>query len=216
MLSRRRLIMTGWGVGVTTVLGAFSRPIRASQRLAPTPGQPSGPFYPTVVPSEHDNDLVQVAGAPEAAGQIVHVIGAVSDVEGAAIAGARVEIWQCDAHGVYHHIGDRRRGAADPGFQGYGLAVTDAGGGFRFRTIHPVPYPGRTPHIHVMVSGAGIHRLVTQLYVAGLPSNARDALFSRLDPDAQARLLVEFKPAPELEPGALAGRFDIVVEPDAR
>ena len=212
MASRRRFLATGLFIGAAALVGPVGVRARAGQRLAPTPAQPTGPFYPVSLPAEHDADLVRVAGAPEAAGQIVHLLGTVRDVEGATISRARVEIWQCDANGRYHHPGDRGAATTDPGFQGFGVATTDSAGAYRFRTIQPVPYPGRTPHIHVMVSGAGIRRLVTQLYVVGAPDNARDGLFARLDPSAQARLLVGFEPASGLEPGALAGRFDIVVE----
>ncbi len=180
--------------------------------LEPTPAQPAGPFYPASKPPELDADLVSVAGKPHALGQIALVSGRVLGTDGAPRAGALIEIWQCDFGGRYHHIDDEQEGLPDPGFQGYGAALTDAEGSYRFRTIQPVPYAGRTPHIHVMVSAVGIHRLVTQLYVVGAPSNARDGLFSRLAPDEQRRLLVDFQPAPGTEPGARAGHFDIVVE----
>lgn len=216
MISRRRVLSTGFRAGLSTlVVPPLIGRAWAAQPLIRTPSQPAGPFYPAVLPAEHDADLAKVADAANAIGQIVQLDGTVRGLDGAPISGARVEIWQCDAVGVYHHVGDGAEDAADPGFQGYGQAETDQAGAYRFRTIHPVPYPGRTPHIHVMVSGPGVRRLVTQLYVAGLASNARDFLFSRLDAAAQARLLVDFQPAPEVEPGALAGRFDLVVERSA-
>ncbi len=90
--------------------------------------------------------------------------------------------------------------------------VTDAAGGYRFRTIRPVPYPGRTPHIHFAVSGAGLARLTTQMYVAGEPGNERDGVLMGVrDPAARARLIVPLVPAPDAEPNALAGTFDIVL-----
>ena len=99
---------------------------------------------------------------------------------------------------------------ADENFQGYGQTISDAAGGYRFRTIRPVPYPGRTPHIHFAVSGPGFPRFVTQMYVAGEPQNERDGvLMSVPDPDARARLIVPLEPA--AEPGALAATFDIVL-----
>lgn len=214
MLSRRRMIQAGLAGGAAALLGAaLGRPVAAGSRLAPTPTQSLGPFYPDSLPIEYDNDLVRVAGGGDAAGRIVHLLGTVRRTDGAAVAGARVEIWQCDAEGVYHH--PRAGSSADPAFQGYGVTPTGLDGSYRFRTIHPVPYTGRTPHIHVMVSAPGIRRLVTQLYVEGEPGNARDFLFGRLSSEQQAMLLVAFRPAPEIEPGALAGSFDIVVEPEA-
>jgi protocatechuate 3,4-dioxygenase beta subunit len=110
------------------------------------------------------------------------------------MAGARIEIWQCDANGVYLHPGDRRRGSRDAGFQGFGHAMADAAGRFAFRTIVPVPYPGRTPHIHVKVLHGGRDRLTTQLYRAGHPHNRSDFLFRRLEPDERRRVSMAIRP----------------------
>jgi len=215
MLSRRQLVRGGIAAASAALLWTPARPGRSATLLAPTPRQPTGPFYPVSLPLEHDNDLVRVAGQSIAPGDIVHVEGTVRTTAGEAVAGARVEIWQCDAGGHYHHPGDRGGTAADPRFQGYGATDTAGTGAYSFRTLHPVPYTGRTPHIHVMVNAPGIRRLVTQLYVAGAPGNERDGLFSRLDATEQARLLVSFERADDIEPAARRGRFDIVVEPDS-
>jgi protocatechuate 3,4-dioxygenase beta subunit len=89
--------------------------------------------------------------------------------------------------------------------------VTTDDGSYRFRTIRPVPYPGRTPHIHFAIMAPGRPRLVTQMYVAGEPGNARDGVYLAIrDPAARARVTVALDPAQE--PDALAGRFDIVLE----
>ena len=76
-----------------------------------------------------------------------------------------------------------------------------------------MPYPGRTPHIHFAVAGPGIERLTTQMYVAGEDLNARDGLLNRVrDEAARRRLIVALEAAPDIEDGALAGRFDIVLD----
>jgi hypothetical protein len=73
-----------------------------------------------------------------------------------------------NGHGPSERVRDDRADAPlDDNFQGYGQTVTDETGGYRFRTIRPVPYPGRTPHIHFAVSGAGLPPFVTRMYVAG-------------------------------------------------
>lgn len=184
----------------------------AAETLIPTPRQSEGPFYPRHFPLDADADLVQIAGrSGRAKGQVTYLSGTVVSESGAAIAGADVEIWQCDANGVYHYIGSLPPDA-DPDFQGYGRARTDAAGAFRFRTIRPVPYPGRTPHIHVIVSGRGMPRLTTQLYVAGEPLNARDGLLNGItDAAARRSLMMDLVAASDIEPGALIAKPRIVL-----
>jgi protocatechuate 3,4-dioxygenase beta subunit len=182
--------------------------------LPPTPRQTAGPFYPLSIPADSDNDLVQVSGHNGAAkGTVSYVSGHILDPDGRPLSAARVEIWQCDTNGRYHYIRDERADTPlDENFQGYGQTVTDEKGGYRFRTIRPVPYPGRTPHIHFAVSGPGLARFTTQMYIAGEPLNERDGVLRDVrDPAARARLIVPLRPAPELEANALAGTFDIVI-----
>lgn len=213
--TRRRVIRAGLSaVGLALVGVPIS--IEAAQLLR-TPRQSRGPFYPTRLPLERDNDLVAVAGrANRAKGEIANVIGRLLDERGRPVPSARVEIWQCDANGRYRHPGDRRDVPLDPSFQGYGQFITGADGGYRFRTIKPVPYPGRAPHIHFAISGPDFEPLITQMYAAGAPENETDVLLNGI-PDAAARqrLIVPF----EREPGQsveLVARFDIVLAADGR
>jgi protocatechuate 3,4-dioxygenase beta subunit len=214
-IDRRRLLATVGGAGALVALTA--RAAVGAGALLPTPAQATGPFYPPTLPLDADADLVQVAGqAQRASGTILHLGGRILDANGRAVGGARVEIWQCDAFGVYHHPGDRR-GPAEPQFQGFGHALADAEGGYRFRTIVPVAYPGRTPHIHFRVVVPGGHPLTTQMYFAGEPLNDGDFLYRRLG-ERRADVTVLLVPAPELEPSAKTGAkragFDIVLGPD--
>jgi protocatechuate 3,4-dioxygenase beta subunit len=127
------------------------------------------------------------------------------DREGRPRAGSRVEIWQCDARGEYHHVGEPEARAIRD-FQGFGAVTTDAEGRYRFRTIKPVPYPGRTPHIHFTVVEGGKRRLTSQMFVEGEPGNERDGLYRHLGKDAR---LVTMKLA---DAGAsLRGSLDIVL-----
>ena len=179
-LNRRRLLATLAGVLVTT-------PGLAGSRLLATPPQSAGPFYPLELPLDDDNDLTQVAGRDAvAAGRVTELTGRVQDLDGRPISDARIEIWQCDANGRYRHPGERGPALRDENFQGYGHTVTDGSGRYRFRTIRPVPYPGRTPHIHVAVRLRGVEPFVTQLYVADEPLNADDFLYRRIPVEQRA------------------------------
>jgi protocatechuate 3,4-dioxygenase, beta subunit len=210
-LGRRRFLLGGVAsAGLLTLPGGAS--VKAAD-LVPTPRQSAGPFYPTAFPSDADNDLVVLRGAEaKAEGVVTHVMGRVLGRDGRPISGATVEIWQCDARGRYLHPGDRGAAPRDGAFQGYGRAAAGADGGYRFRTIRPVAYPGRTPHIHFAVTTPDRRELVTQMYVAGEPLNERDGLYRSI-PDARGRaaVTVRLEKAGGIEPGALAGTFDIVL-----
>ncbi len=167
-----------------------------ARALSLTPSAMEGPFYPTSSMrfDDVDNDLVKVEGAVKAAGgEVIQLNGRLVDSDGDAIANATVEIWQCDATGRYLHSADRRSEPRDAGFQGFGRAQTDSDGRFNFRTIKPVPYPGRTPHIHVKVIDQGFELLTSQLYLDGHPGNARDFLYQRMSTEQQQRVSMRFE-----------------------
>ena len=180
--------------------------------LAPTPGQTIGPFYPSVLPEDRDGDLVVVKGrdAP-AEGTVLHLIGRVMDTDGKPVPDALVEIWQADAYGRYLLPKDSAPGRRDPNFQGYGQVRTDATGVYRFRTIRPVPYESRPPHIHFQVTHPRFRTLVTQMYVVGDSSREDAAAFG--GGAVRKALSVTLIPGDGAEPGALAARFDIVLVP---
>lgn len=182
-----------------------------AERLRPTPRQTAGPFYPVESPLDDDNDLVQVSGREGLAnGEITHLNGHILDLNGEPLKGLRVEIWQCDANGRYRHPYDRGGLPRDENFQGFGHTIADSEGRYRFRTIRPVPYPGRTPHIHMAVFPHGAPPFITQLYVAGEPRNERDFLYVRVPADKRPLLTAEFLPS-QAEGARLSASFDIVL-----
>jgi protocatechuate 3,4-dioxygenase, beta subunit len=210
VLRRRELLLGASAVALATSLPTA---MAQSSGLVVTPGQTEGPFYPVTFPADMDNDLVRVQGQQaQALGQVTHLSGRVLNKRGEPVRGAMVEIWQCDANGIYNHPrqpGLQRRDAA---FQGYGRTEA-ADGGYTFRTIRPVAYPGRTPHIHFKVHAPGAGRLTTQMYFAGEPQNATDGVLSRIrNARARASVIVRLDAADAIEPGALKGRFDIVLD----
>jgi protocatechuate 3,4-dioxygenase, beta subunit len=206
-----RLARRGLLIGAAALAGLEPRAALAA--LLATPAQTPGPFYPKKLPLDADNDLVRIAGhTREAAGTITHLFGRVLDTDGRGIASARIEIWQCDSKGHYHHVDDGDARQLDPDFQGYGKTLSAGDGSYRFRTIRPVAYPGRTPHIHFKVATAGSH-LTSQFYIAGEAQNERDFVYREAARSAQQRERIEMRlqPASGLEPGALATSMDIVV-----
>jgi protocatechuate 3,4-dioxygenase beta subunit len=211
ILRRREML-----VGATAAVMASTLPEATAARsgLIVTPGQTEGPFYPTYLPADTDADLVRIQGQKaQALGQVAHIAGRVLNRRGEAVRGAHVEIWQCDANSIYNHPSQPGLQRRDSAFQGYGRTEVAADGGYRFRTIRPVPYPGRTPHIHFKVHAPGAGRLTTQMYIAGERQNATDGVLNRIrDARARASLIVSLDAADGVEPGALKGTFDIVLD----
>jgi protocatechuate 3,4-dioxygenase beta subunit len=205
-IARRRLL-AGLGGG-TLLLG--SRGLLAELLL--TPAQTLGPFYPDRLPLDRDNDLLIVGDQPPASGTVVHLHGQILDARGQPLQGALVEIWQVDANGIYLHSRGGERARRDPNFQGYGRFETARDGRYRFRTIRPVPYPGRTPHIHFAVTLPGLPRFVTQCYIRGEPLNRRDGILNAIrDPKLRERLIVPFVPVAGSAVDEQVARFDIVL-----
>lgn len=162
------------------VIGLVLFGATAAAALDLTPSQTEGPYYPRQKPAETDSDLTRVGGGPVAKGDVLVLTGKVVDPAGAAIAGARVEIWQTDHQGIYLHPGDGRVAQRDKNFQSYGETRSAADGGFTFRTIVPALYPGRSRHIHAKITPTGGATLTTQFYFKGDPGLAGDGIARRL------------------------------------
>lgn len=189
---------------------AISGPARAQRALPPTPSQTEGPFYPKTLPADRDADLTQVAGQPAPAqGPRLYLTGHVNSRDGRPQGGATVELWQCDVYGRYHHAGDDGS-PRDDAFQGYGVAVADAEGRYAFKTIRPVAYGGRIPHLHLKVRTVGGARLTTQVYIDG-DRNDGDPVLAWSPHGTLERLTMTLAPVAGREAGALAGTFDLVL-----
>ncbi len=201
-LSRRRLVAGGAALLAAPTVWR-SAVAQSAQRL--TPSQTEGPFYPVTLPADSDADLLVQARGRYTQGQAVWLEGTVTDPAGRPVRGAAVEIWQCDMQGRYHHPG--HGDGADPMFQGFGRSAVGSGGEYRFHTIRPAVYSGRTPHIHLKVKLQQRELLTTQVYVQGDPGNERDSLWRRLSAADRAALTVPFEPGPD----GLRARFAIVV-----
>ena len=200
---RRRTVVAAFVAAPALWLGPRAQPVLARR---PTPGQTEGPFYPVALPSDSDFDLLRNGTLTYGRGQPSWIEGVITDLEGKPVRGAQVEIWQCDDAGHYHHPGDGDR--ADKSFQGFGKVIVGTDGQYRFRTIRPVAYGSRAPHIHVKVRLGTQHLLTTQLYVQGDPGNASDFVWRNLRHDAdRTAVTVKFSPAAN----GLQAHFPIVV-----
>jgi len=205
------------GAAFFTTRGLFA------DQLAATPEREEGPFYPDKLPLDTDNDLIIVNdNLTPAVGEITHLTGRVLDATGSPIRNATVEIWQCDANQVYYHTGDSdgKKDQQDRNFQGFGRFITGSTGAYYFRTIKPVPYPGRpAPHIHFKVKKGDRELLTTQMNIAGHPGNEVDGVASGgLGVFDRELLRVDFKPVKGSKIGELAANFVIVLgrTPDER
>jgi protocatechuate 3,4-dioxygenase beta subunit len=205
---RRAFLQTvALGAAAFTARGAFA------DELVKTPPQTEGPFYPDKLPLDTDNDLIIVNDQiTPAVGEVTHLGGRILDARGEPVRNALVEIWQVDGKAVYLHTADSKNKSRDTNFQGYGRFLTGSEGDYYFRTIKPVPYPGRTPHIHYKITRGGKALLTTQCYVKGHPGNNRDGIYRSIrDPKARDSVTIDFAPLKDSKIGELIAKFDVVL-----
>lgn len=216
-IPNRRLFLGALGASFFTTPGLFA------EQLLPAPSLTEGPFYPDKLPLDQDNDLIIIKDSTTpAVGIITHLTGRVLTASGDPVKDATVEIWQCDANAVYLHTRDSgpKSNQQDKHFQGFGRFTTASSGEYRFRTIKPVPYPGRpSPHIHVKVKRGDREVLVTQIFIRGHEGNGRDGVFAGIRDLVDRELVVtDFTPVKDSKIGEYQASFDIVLgrTPDER
>ena len=203
----RRLGLGGLGAMIFATPGAFA------DELTRTPRQTEGPFYPDKLPLDTDNDLLVINDSlTPAVGDITWLSGRILDSHGEPVRNALVEIWQCDNNGAYIHSQSGNRQKRDANFQGFGRFLTGSTGEYQFRTIKPVPYPGRTPHIHFAIKMKGRKELITQCYIEGHAQNERDFIYMGIkDEKARKSITIPFVALKGSRIGELSARFDIVL-----
>ncbi len=208
--SRRLFLGSSLALGMGAATFSTARGALAEE-LTRTPRLTEGPFYPPKLPLDTDNDLLIINdNLTLATGDITHLTGKVLSASGEPIRNAVVEIWQCDNKGVY--IAQGNASGRDANFQGFGRFLTSSTGEYYFRTIKPVPYTGRTPHIHVKIKKGGKELLTTQIFINGHAQNKNDGVFREAGDALQRELvLVDFKPIKESKIGELSAKFDIVL-----
>ena len=177
---RRRAFLKGMvTAGLAGLASSFPHRSHAQAELTPTPAcddddeptpaQTEGPFFTPNSPQRSALREPGTAGAP------IVLTGSVLTRSCRPVAGALVELWHADDAGRYDNEGYRFRGHV----------FTRADGTYRFETIVPGLYPGRTRHFHIKYQAPSHPILTTQLYFPDEPANRRDRIF---DPALLVRL----------------------------
>lgn len=212
---------------LSDVLGASMQTINVNNAAVANATEATvvGPFFvddsPEIRPGQD-----MTFGAP---GEPCWVEGTLSDTSGAPLPGARIEVWEADADGLYDVQYDASHRAARAHL------FTRQDGSYDFWGLTPTPYPipsdgpvgellasvGRSPlrasHLHFMVAYAGHRTLITHIFPADDPIGRDDTVFG-----VKTSLLKHFERQPAGTPApdgrVIDGtwsrvRFDIVLAP---
>lgn len=207
--SRRNFLKSA---ALVSVPAFWNSPGAFAEALQLTPMQTEGPFYPDKLPLDTDNDLIIVNNnITPAIGDITHLSGKLLDAKGDPLRNAIVEIWQVDGNGRYLHSRSHSE-KSDANFQGFGRFLTGSTGEYYFRTVKPVPYPGRTPHIHFKIKQKGADEFTTQCYIKGHAQNERDGVYRGIrDKKARESVTIDFTPIKGSKTNDVEAKFDIVL-----
>ena len=204
--SRRQFL--AYAGAAATALAAPASALRAQTTLTPTPSSTEGPFYPQAWTSAPAGNLVR--GTLHANSILLALEGRILDRFGKPVDDARVEIWLADGLGKYTHARDSEAKDRDPNFAGFGWVKTGSDGRYAFKAIRPVPYTGRTPHIHFAVIAPRVKKLVTQMYVEGVAQNEHDNLYNNIPRAQRALITAKLESAGAGQDGQRAN-FDLVL-----
>lgn len=157
-MNRRKMLAMLGATGINMLSGyssadsGGSKTIRKKLSCVVTPQQTEGPYFvderlrrSDVRPDPSDGSIKE--GLPLA---LEIRVSTVDKTDCKPLAGAYVDIWHCDAQGIYSDVMDSGFNMVGKKFL-RGYQVTDANGRVRFITIYPGWYPGRTVHIHFKI-----------------------------------------------------------------
>ncbi|MBC2834610.1 intradiol ring-cleavage dioxygenase [Paragemmobacter straminiformis] len=181
--NRQEFILLSDVLGVSMLVDAINnrRPTGATENTV------LGPFHVDGVPEYPMGATITKAGGAETC----LFEGRVTDIDGAPLSGARIDVWSDNEDGFY----DVQQPDVQPAHNNRGVFVTGADGRYSFRGIKPVSYPipddgpvgqlldrlGRHPwrpaHMHFIVSRDGFDTVVTHTFVAGDDYLTSDAVF---------------------------------------
>src|SRR5262249_48403011 len=170
-LSRREALSLLGASGIALlarpVAGCAATPPGVPLACVVRPQQTAGPFFVDEALDRSDvrSDPASGEVVPGAPLRLTFRVSSLAGDGCAPLAGARGDIWQCDAAGRYSDVG----GWGGAGGQKFlrGFQTTDASGVASFTTIYPGAYEGRAVHVHFKIrsrSGASAHEFTSQLY----------------------------------------------------
>lgn len=202
---RQEYILLSDVLGVTMLVDAINhrRPSGA------TPNTILGPFYLEGAPhyANGANICLDQKGLPTL------VRGRVSDIDGDAVAGATLDVWQTNDDGFY----DVQQQGIQPEYNLRGLFTSEADGRYWFRTVkprfYPIPFdgpvgqllqavdrhPNRAAHLHFIVEAPGYEQVITHIFTPDCPYLAQDAVFG-----VKRDLVAEFQ---QVDDPALASEY---------
>ncbi|MFE3838198.1 dioxygenase [Pseudogemmobacter sonorensis] len=178
-----------------------------------TPNTVAGPFYRADAPLRDNGGSISLDGA----GVHLQVRGRVLALDGTALPGAWVEVWQANGQGQY----ENQEPDLQPENNLRGRLKADGQGRFAFRSVMPGGYAlpsdgpvgrlmtrlglclARPAHIHFRVSAEGYQRLTTHIFDRDDPAIGRDAIFG-----VKPELLAEFRAVP-MDGGAMGRALDL-------
>ena len=177
LISRRQALILLGGAGATIVVersSVYSASAKSKDRTLPacivTPKQTEGPFFVDERLKRSDIRVDPSDGRikPGVPLRLTLRVSAIGGTGCKPLSDAIVDLWQCDAIGVYSGVNDSGSQSSEAKDFLRGYQVTEPDGSAQFTTIYPGWYPGRTVHIHFKVrvsakSGTG-QELTSQLY----------------------------------------------------
>jgi len=188
---RQEFVLFSDVMGVSMLVDAVNHRLASGA----TPTTVEGPFHvPNSPQLPNGGDMAK--GAP---GIPCFVSGKVRDLDGKAVAGAKLDLWQTDGDGLY----EAQRDVTEPWMRGLYRSQPD--GSYTIRTVAPIGYTipmdgpvgelmkrtaishMRPAHIHFCVEAPGYHRVVTHLFQRGCPYIETDVVYGVKEP-----LIVDF------------------------
>jgi protocatechuate 3,4-dioxygenase beta subunit len=180
LLNRREILCFLGGAVLTPLLGCWRRQSTSSTpasapALASTlpncvvkPEQTEGPYFVDEKLNRSDIRIDPTDGSVRAGVplRLVMQVSQVGEQICQPLSGAMVDVWHCDAAGMYSDVNDRSFNTIGQQFL-RGYQVTNAKGIVEFVTVYPGWYPGRAVHIHFKIrtdAQSQSHEFTSQLY----------------------------------------------------